>query len=214
MRIAANIKHYRKQAGLTQEELAERLDVARSTITQWETGWSSPRMGMVQKLAEVFGIPPSAMLAAYDEGRLPNGAILPAESHPAYAPLLGRVHAGDAQDPDIIEDHIPIPHEVFKRHRNGYFLQVEGNCMSRVYPEGCHICIDPDLQPRNGSVAVVSIDGTDYVMRRLYSTGQTVILSPDSWEDVYEDIIITAGDERTVEYVGTVVWFQPSEEME
>ena len=132
----------------------------------------------------------------------------------AYAPLLGRVHAGDACEPDVIDDRIPIPYEVRSAHPHGYFLEVEGNCMSRVYPEGCHIYIDPCRQPVNGSVAVVSIDGADYVMRRLYNTGRTIVLSPDSWDDSYEDIVITGEDERTVEYVGTVVWFQPAEEME
>ena len=86
--------------------------------------------------------------------------------------------------------------------------------MHRVYPEGCHIYIDPRRQPVSGSVAVVSIDGADYVMRRLYNTGRTVVLSPDSWDDAYEDIVITAEAEHTVEYVGTVVWFQPAEELE
>ena len=63
-------------------------------------------------------------------------------------------------------------------------------------------------------MAAVSIDGADYVMRRLCNTGRTIVLSPDSWDDSYEDIVITGEDERTVEYVGTVVWFQPAEEME
>lgn len=212
MGISQNIKRLRKQAGMTQVELAEKLDVARSTITQWETGWSSPRMGMVQKLAGVFGVTSAEMLAEPTD--LPDGAMLPSDARPAYAPLLGRVHAGDACEPDVIDDRIPIPYEVREAHPCGYFLEVEGGCMSRVYPEGCHIYIDPAQQPRNGSVAVVSIDGADYVMRRLYNTGRTVVLSPDSWDDCYEDIVITVDDGRTVEYVGTVVWFQPAEEME
>lgn len=41
---------------MTQGELANKLGVARSTVTQWENGWSSPRMGMVQKLAGVFNV--------------------------------------------------------------------------------------------------------------------------------------------------------------
>ena len=213
MGISQNIKRLSKQSGMTQVELAEKLDVARSTITQWETGWSSPRMGMVQKLAGVFGVTSADMLAE-DAETIPPNAKLPSEPRPAYAPLLGRVHAGDACEPDVIDDRIPVPYEVRVAHPSGYFLEVEGNCMSRVYPEGCHIYIDPRQQPRNGSVAVVSIDGADYVMRRLYNTGRTVVLSPDSWEDCYEDIVLTGDDERTVEYVGTVVWFQPSEEME
>lgn len=86
--------------------------------------------------------------------------------------------------------------------------------MSKVYPEGCYILIDPDREPQNGSIAVVSIDGEDYVMRRLYRGATTLVLSPESWDDGYEDIVITQDDERTVEFHGTVVWFQSAEEME
>lgn len=86
--------------------------------------------------------------------------------------------------------------------------------MSRVYPEGCLILIDPDRRPQTGSVAVVSIDGADFVMRRLYKGATTLVLSPDSYCDDYEDIVIRADGGHVVEFVGTVVWFQPSEELE
>ena len=51
-------------------------------------------------------------------------------------------------------------------------------------------------------------------MRRLYRTAQTMVLSPESWDESYEDIVIGAGDDRQVSLVGTVVWFQASKEME
>lgn len=63
MTVAANIKHYREELGLTQGDLADKLGVARSTVTQWENGWSSPRMGMVQKLAGVFRVSTSEIVA-------------------------------------------------------------------------------------------------------------------------------------------------------
>ena len=214
MSVATNIKQLRDAAGLTQSELASKLDVARSTVTQWENGWSSPRMGMVQKLAGVFGVS-TADIVSDDAERVsvPSGARLPRTST-AYAPLLGRVHAGDAQEPDILDDRVPVPEDVISSHPHAYFLQVEGQCMSKVYPEGCYILIDPDREPQNGSIAVVSIDGEDYVMRRLYRGATTLVLSPESWDDGYEDIVITQDDERTVEFHGTVVWFQSAEEME
>lgn len=212
MSINSNIKQLREGAGLTQEQLAEKVGVARSTVTQWENGWSNPRMGMVRKLAGIFGV--STADIVYESESIPENAKKPAIPKPAYAPLLGRVHAGDAQEPEILEDKIPVPFEVHERHPNAYFLQVEGNCMSRVYPEGCYILIDPDRSPQNGSVAVVSIDGADYVMRRMYRGASTLVLSPESWDEGYEDIVVTTADERTVEFHGTVVWFQPSEEME
>lgn len=222
MGIRQNIIRLRDIFGITQEQLAEIAGVSRGAVSQWEGGFSEPRMGAIQKIADHFNLSKSNIIE--DDGMslidpitklpIPKNAMFPAAPRPAYAPLLGRVHAGDAQEPDVIDDAIPIPYEVLEGHRRGYFLQVEGQCMSRVYPEGCFIFIDPDQAPRNGSVAVVSIDGADYVMRRLYSTGKTVVLSPDSWEDGYEDIVIAAGDERTVEYVGTVVWYQAAEELE
>lgn len=216
MTVSTNIKSLREAASLTQEGLADKLGVARSTVTQWENGWSNPRMGMVQKLAGVFGV--STADIVYDgpvkDCRLPKGAIKPVASKPAYAPLLGRVHAGDAQEPDILNDKVELPAAVADNHPHAYFLQVEGNCMSNVYPEGCYILIDLDRQPTNGSIAVVSIDGADYVMRRLYKGASTIVLSPDSAQGGYEDIVIGADSDRTVQFCGTVVWFQPSREME
>lgn len=216
MSIGSNIRRIRERYGLTQEEFGKIADVSSMAVSQWENDRAVPRMGAVQALADYFNISKGEIVDDVPQNQIsyPDGAKFPNDSQPAYAPLLGRVHAGDAREPDIVDDRIPIPFEVRERHKRGYFLQVEGQCMSRVYPEGCFIYIDPDQQPHNGSIAVVSINGSDYVMRRLYSTGQTVVLSPDSWEDGFEDIVLTAGDERTVEYVGTVVWFQPSREME
>ena len=86
--------------------------------------------------------------------------------------------------------------------------------MSRVYPEGCYVYIDPDMQPRSGSVAAVMIDGYEAVMRRLLLGANNIILSPDSYSTEYEDIIIKSTDNRVVEMIGTVVWFQSESEMD
>lgn len=211
MSTGANIRRLRKQRKLTQDQLGDMVGVSRSTITQWERGWTTPRMGNVQLLAGALGVSTADIIA--DE-LPPSNAIKPATAKPAYAPLLGRVHAGEAQEPDVLQDAIPVPYETIKRHPQGYFLQVEGDCMDNVYPEGCYILIDPEQRPSNGSIAVVSIDGADYVMRRLYRGANTLILSPDSHNAEHEDMVFTAADEHTVEFHGTVVWFQSSKEME
>lgn len=213
MSVSTNIKCLREKNDMTQGQLAEKLNVARSTVTQWERGWSNPRMGMIQRIAGVFGVSVSEIVS--DNPNIPDGAI--AQSMPterAYLPLLGRVHAGDAQEPDVIDDKIPVPYEIWQNHKDGYLLEVEGNCMNKVYPEGCYILVDPKKQPSNGSIAVVKIDEENYVMRRLFRGANTLVLSPESWDESYTDIIITNHDESSVELIGTVVWFQPKEEME
>ena len=212
MGLAENIRKFRTDADLTQAKLADLVGVTRATVTQWETGWSQPRMGAVEKLSEVLGVSMSELVDDSNIKRVP-GAITPTEPRKAYLPLLGKVHAGDAQEPQVFYERISLPYEVWERHRDGYFLQVEGQCMSKIYPEGSYILIDPMQRPTNGSIAVVSIDGADYVMRRLYKGSSVLVLSPDSWEAGYEDIVI-AGDDHTVEFVGSVVWFQASGELE
>lgn len=212
MGLAENIRKFRTDADLTQAKLADLVGVTRATVTQWERGWSQPRMGAVEKLSEVLGVSMSELVDDSNIKRIP-GAITPTEPRKAYLPLLGKVHAGDAQEPQVLDERISLPYEVWERHRDGYFLQVEGQCMSKIYPEGSYILIDPMQRPTNGSIAVVSIDGADYVMRRLYKGSSVLVLSPDSWEADYEDIVI-AGDDHTVEFVGSVVWFQASGELE
>lgn len=49
-----NLKRFRKQKGLTQEELAERLHVVRQTISKWEKGLSVPDAELLIRIAEIF----------------------------------------------------------------------------------------------------------------------------------------------------------------
>lgn len=212
MSIAANIKRLRESHHMTQGEFGKIAGVSSMAVSQWENGRAVPRMGAVEDLATFFGVPKGEIIDD-DTKRVP-GAITPPEPRKAYLPLLGKVHAGDAQEPQVLDERISLPYEVWERHRDGYFLQVEGQCMSRVYPEGSYILIDPARRPANGSIAVVSIDGADYVMRRLYRGANVLVLSPDSFDDCYTDIVVDDPAAHTVEFVGTVVWFQPSAEME
>lgn len=49
-----NLKEVREKANLTQEQLANLINVDRSTITKWETGEASPRSDKLPMLAKVL----------------------------------------------------------------------------------------------------------------------------------------------------------------
>ena len=57
-----NIKAIRKSKGLSQEELAIKLNVVRQTISKWETGLSVPDSEMLLKISEIFNISASTLL--------------------------------------------------------------------------------------------------------------------------------------------------------
>lgn len=57
-----NIKAIRKSKGLSQQELAVKLNVVRQTVSKWEQGLSVPDSDMLLSLSEVFETPVSALL--------------------------------------------------------------------------------------------------------------------------------------------------------
>ena len=57
-----NLKALRKDRGLSQEELAVRLNVVRQTISKWEKGLSVPDAAMLIRLAEVLDTTVSRLL--------------------------------------------------------------------------------------------------------------------------------------------------------
>lgn len=59
-----NIKSLRKTKGITQDELAIRLNVVRQTVSKWEKGLSVPDAEMLQRIAEVFEVNVSELLGS------------------------------------------------------------------------------------------------------------------------------------------------------
>ena len=60
--LSENIKYYRKQKGMSQEELALKLNVVRQTVSKWEQNLSVPDSEMLIKLSEVFDVSVSTLL--------------------------------------------------------------------------------------------------------------------------------------------------------
>lgn len=60
--LSENIKTLRKSKGLSQEELAIKLNVVRQTISKWEQGLSVPDADMLISISEVLETPVSTLL--------------------------------------------------------------------------------------------------------------------------------------------------------
>lgn len=66
--LGENIRRIRKDRGLTQEELAIRLNVVRQTVSKWEKGRSVPDAELLQKLADVLDINTAELLGSPSPG--------------------------------------------------------------------------------------------------------------------------------------------------
>ena len=54
MSLAENLQYLRAREGVTQEQLAERLDVSRQSVSKWESSASFPEMDTLIKLCDMF----------------------------------------------------------------------------------------------------------------------------------------------------------------
>lgn len=54
--LSEKIRELRRKEGLSQEELAERVDVSRQAVSKWELGSAVPTADKLVELADVFGV--------------------------------------------------------------------------------------------------------------------------------------------------------------
>lgn len=54
--IGENIKRLRRSRGMTQEQLAEILNISNAAISKWERGDSFPDITMLFPIADYFGV--------------------------------------------------------------------------------------------------------------------------------------------------------------
>ena len=59
------IKRLRKERNITQEELAEQLNISAQAISKWENGMSMPDISQVVPLANLFGVPTDVLFGVY-----------------------------------------------------------------------------------------------------------------------------------------------------
>ena len=62
MSLAENLQYLRAREGITQEQLAERLDVSRQSVSKWESSASYPEMDTILKLCDMFHVDMDSLL--------------------------------------------------------------------------------------------------------------------------------------------------------
>lgn len=208
MGFADNLRKLRDSYGLTQEDVAKKIGVSRVAVTRWESGSNAPGGENAGRLASLFGVTVPQLLG-YDPTVLPAGAMRITSAPAATVPMLelGAIHAGDPIEAREDAVLVQVPADVALYHSDGYLLHVQGDCMNRVYPEGCRVLVDPDMDPHPGCAVAAMIDGGEVVMRRYYRGADTLMLVADSLTGDYDDLVYK-GDMGDVRLLGVICWFQ------
>ena len=223
MGIPENIDALLVKYDINQDHLARIADVTPGAVTGWRKG-STHRKDAVRNICDYFNLSEDDILsenyglAAKEYGDFPGIS----NARPAVgmamglAPRLGKVHAGVLAQPDVCDEAtmVSIPQFLVDEDPDCFVVSSEGDCMDKVLSVGSDLVVSRKKQPRDNSIVMASVDGCDYIVRRLRMTANTMILSPESHNPDHEDIIIRRDSEHSLEIPGVITWYQAPREME
>lgn len=207
MEFSTRLKRIRLDSGLTQAELADKLGITNRAVGAWESGRSKPRLDKMKELAVLFDTTVADLMGEdATEAVRPNGAQY------VTLPVLVAGHAGEFTDefgPDEVAD---VPISVLERVNDpdAYLMRVRGSCMNRRFADGENALLSPRCEPRNGDAVAAEYNG-EMILRSYYRGASTLVLSPDSYEDGYTDIVFDDPENASVNFRGVVKWHQASE---
>lgn len=206
------IAEARISRGMTQTDLAKKVGTTQQQIARYESGENDLKSSVLVKLSAALGVTVSYLLGVDDSPFV----VRPTRSESRRLPILGLVAAGDAME--AIEQRgrtQAVTSELLELCADPVMVEVAGNSMNRLFPEGALLVVDRGAEVRNGDVAAVFVNGDDVTVKRVYFDGGAVVLHPESWDADYRDRTIDATDPdapalhflgRVVSYVAPLDW--------
>ena len=104
MTLGQKLKEIRKRFGLSQEQLAEIMNVSRQAITKWENDGGLPDVSNLQELSKVFGITVDYLLN--DENGLPALSMRKELDKEKYKNKL-------TMYTEVLKEYYPEPFEIY-----------------------------------------------------------------------------------------------------
>ena len=104
MTLGQKLKEIRKRFGMSQEQLAEILNVSRQAITKWENDGGLPDVSNLQEIAKTFGITVDYLLD--DENQLPALSLRKELDKEKYKNKITMYQ-------EVLKEYFPEPYEIF-----------------------------------------------------------------------------------------------------
>lgn len=199
MEFGEKLRSLRTKAGLTQLDIAEKLDVSAAAIGAWENGRAKPRLTKLGQLAELLGTSAADLMGEDASETAISGTS-------RMVPLLGFAHMGEPCDEGNLADEVEVPASIADAHPRGFMVHAQGGCMDNRFPHDALLLVDPDMEPVNGQPVLAETADYGAVVRNYTRGRSTVMLTADSHSGEYDDILAGPGDEPVV-CKGRVVWY-------
>lgn len=206
MAFKNSIKEIRLKNKLSKVEMAKKLDVSEATIRMWESGKNEPRMGMVEKISDLFNVSKGYLLGEIDSVALPNF------EQDVELSYYGKVSAGNFEEVVVEPSTIKVPSSIFNGRKPSecIALQINGDSMNKILANGSYIVvhdyrINQDYKLNSNDILVLRIGG-EYTVKRVRRTETKLHLDPVSYSDEFKTNSFDLETVDEIEVIGKVIY--------
>lgn len=124
-------------------------------------------------------------------------------------PLLGSIAAGTPIEMIETDRSHPVPAKVMEQYPNAKLLEVKGNSMNKILPNGSYALVDPcDDVERDNQPYAICVNGYDATIKRVHKLDNGFELVPDSTDPTFKPKVYDYGEEgtETITIIGRVVY--------
>lgn len=181
MGIGDRIRALRTNSGMTQVELAYKLNISNSTLSQYESGARTPSDDMKLKIAALFQVSTDYLLSGT------SASTVSTKSKGVRIPVLGEVRAGyPVEAVENIIDYEEIDEEL-ARHGEYFALRIKGDSMEPRFTEGDVVIVRKQQTADSGDIVVALVNGDSATIKKLkrHQNGITLVASNPAYEPMY-----------------------------
>lgn len=156
--IGPQIRLLRKEANMTQQELASKLYVSQQAVGKWERGEATPNPETIVAMSRIFGVSADTLLGE---------SAPPLSTGGTWVPVLGDVAAGiPIEAVENIVDYEEIDTAMASTGKY-YGLRIKGSSMEPRIREGDVVIVRQQEDADTGDTAVVLVNGDSATVKRI-----------------------------------------------
>lgn len=189
-----NLSKYRRRAGISQQRLAERLNLKQQTVASWEAGRTAPGPNIIYQLSRLLNITADQLLSPVSS--------LKCDTSFACIPIVSSVKAGFSgySTGEILgSQRIELPGD----DAEYVLLMVEGDSMEPLICAGdlALVRIQDDLQ--SGDIGIVIVDNNLGSIKKVIKQPGGIILQP--FNSNYPSRLFLESDASRIRIYGKVI---------
>ena len=183
LQIGKRIAEGRAALGLSQLELSEITGFGKTRISNWETGFRTPKLEESKVLEKCLNVPAPYLLCLSESKEFPNLSDKNQREFKSI-PILNETELLQLQLPVQLEQcsadgYLPLmkAHELIAE-QGSFAFQLYDNSMAPEFNKNDIIVINPNQKIRHNDKVLVKICGTDEIVFRKYFLDNTNINEP------------------------------------